>query len=82
MNPETSAKPGTFPAFPSKAYPGTYQKSYYGITIRDYFASKALNGLLSEPSYCGENWISDVVTDAYKVADAMLKARDSAGDPK
>jgi len=77
MNPETSAEQGTFPAFPFVCQDiSKYQCADPGITIRDYFASKALNGLLSEPSYCGENWISDVVTDAYKVADAMLAQRE------
>jgi len=45
-----------------------------GMTLRDYFAAKAMQGLVSDP---------DLVLDAiqtaqlsYKYADAMLEARD------
>jgi hypothetical protein len=46
-----------------------------GMTLRDYFAAKAMQGLLS-----GELVSSDIqiiVNDAYAMADAMLKAREA-----
>ena len=43
-----------------------------GMTLRDYFAAKAMQGLLQKYSHEG-----DVSRNAYKIADAMLKARES-----
>lgn len=41
--------------------------------LRDYFAARALQGLLSNPHYeCGKETSAQ---DAYRHADAMLKAR-------
>jgi len=46
-----------------------------GMTLRDYFAAKAMQGLLSD----GVGSLSDeeLADWAYKLADAMLKHRDS-----
>jgi hypothetical protein len=49
-----------------------------GMTLRDYFAAKALQGLLADPSSCDE--ISCDVSEIYarcyyEYADAMLKVR-------
>jgi hypothetical protein len=45
----------------------------YGMTLRDYFAAKAMQGFTHE--YVYDN--SDVIADkAYTLADAMLKARE------
>jgi hypothetical protein len=51
---------------------------YMGMDLRDYFAASSINGLLA--SYAG---IEDVffedkglATHAYKIADAMMKARE------
>nr|WP_306804893.1 hypothetical protein [Providencia sp. PROV195] len=47
-------------------------------TIRDYFAAKAMQGILANPGQLDNvndksaEWVS---RDAYLVADAMLKAR-------
>ena len=42
-----------------------------GMTLRDYFAAKAMQGLIvSYPV----SW--DYAKEAYKIADAMLKARE------
>jgi hypothetical protein len=62
------------PAFPS----GQYQ---LGMTLRDYFAAKAMQGLLANPKLANEilknggaqsGWIED---SAWAFADAMLKER-------
>jgi hypothetical protein len=47
-----------------------------GMTLRDYFAAKAMQGQLSRPSggYLPEE---DIAKVAYMQADAMLKAREA-----
>lgn len=51
-----------------------------GMTLRDYFAAKAMQGLLAHP-HCkpvGPNFTETtncVATEAYAVADAMIAAR-------
>lgn len=52
-----------------------------GMTLRDYFAAKALQGLLAHPE-CDFTPITakaqeQAAADAYGVADAMLKAREA-----
>lgn len=44
-----------------------------GMTMRDYFAAAALQGLLADGG--GSSWEVDA-NAAYKAADAMLKARE------
>jgi hypothetical protein len=45
------------------------------MTLRDYFAAKAMQGMLSENS--GIRYPTDeLVKFAYKVADAMMKERE------
>lgn len=51
-----------------------------GMTLRDYFAAKAMQGILANPGQLDNvtddaaGWVS---RDAFKVADAMLKVRES-----
>jgi len=56
------------PAFPDG-------KGTKGMSLRDYFAAKAMQGMLSEPSLRATP--EEFATESYKVADAMLKARES-----
>jgi hypothetical protein len=57
------------PAFPVL----TDEVSHMGMTLRDYFAAKAMQGMLAE----GRTHLSETVAKAsYEYADAMLKARD------
>ena len=59
------------PAFPSPAL----QSFKEGMTLRDYFAAKAMQGILTDPEIVmGATEIADL---SYKYADAMLKARES-----
>ena len=60
-------------AFPSGHDPktGTADK---GMKMRDYFAAKALQGMLAEPSLKATP--EEFAERAYMVADAMMKARD------
>lgn len=46
-----------------------------GMTLRDYFAAKAMQANRSRNSTY-ENW-DDLALDAYDIADAMLKAREA-----
>ena len=45
-----------------------------GMTLRDYFAAKAMQGLLADST--NDMYIDDLVKLAYKYSDLMLKARD------
>lgn len=49
-----------------------------GMTLRDYFAAKAMQGILSNNSMIDtatESTFEWVTKNAYQLADAMLKAR-------
>jgi hypothetical protein len=56
------------PAFPVTEDHGV-NSAFPGITIRDYFAAKALVGLIHR------RFPLDAAQEAYEYADAMLKAR-------
>jgi hypothetical protein len=66
------------PAFPASYYTddGEWVKRD-GMTLRDYFAAKAVQGLLSGLLANGQDihW-SEIARNAYWQADAMLKARE------
>jgi hypothetical protein len=60
------------PAFPTP--PGIQHND--GMTLRDYFAAAALQGMLANPNIydiCDEA----AVLESFEIADAMLKARES-----
>lgn len=50
-----------------------------GMTLRDYFAAKAMQSIISSDRYGGligvNRYEHRTAEDAYKMADAMLKAR-------
>lgn len=46
-----------------------------GMTLRDYFAAKAMQGFLSNASEFSSG--EQLATDAYALADEMLKERDA-----
>ena len=60
------------PAFPSSIVDDSLHVP--GMTLRDYFAAKAMLGIMFDPGdvYTNEN----IALNAYEVADAMLKARE------
>jgi len=58
------------PAFPRHAYDG-----HDGMTLRDWFASQALAGLLAKYGL-GEAEPESMAADSYAYADAMLAARE------
>ena len=47
-----------------------------GMTLRDYFAAKAMTGLLTA-ELVGEYSNEHVAEISYRIADAMLKAREA-----
>lgn len=61
----------------SKDIPAFPDGFYTGMTLRDYFAAKAMQGMLS---LVGENErpknITDIPKLSYRIADAMMEARD------
>ena len=60
------------PAFP--CHPGIDNPMYDGMTLRDYFAAKAMQALISIGAYSSE-YDTDA-QESYAIADAMLKARE------
>ena len=64
------------PAFPSTHHNG-WGEPEKGMTLRDYFAAKAMQGLLSDPDWRQDMDFDDTALAAYKMADAMLKAREA-----
>jgi hypothetical protein len=46
------------------------------MLLRDYFASDAMKGLLSDPDWRRDMDFDDTARAAYKIADAMLKVRE------
>lgn len=65
-----------FPALPiSRDFNGELLYQAKGLTVRDYFAAKAMQALLARLMYGIEDDPTDVATVAYDYADAMLKVR-------
>jgi hypothetical protein len=72
------------PAFPTAQYADGVRPSGFdnGMTLRDYFAAKAMQGQLSileNVSALAREQIrlEDVCIASYEVADAMMKAREA-----
>jgi hypothetical protein len=70
------------PAFPCAEWLDTIDPSavnpmhHQGMTLRDYFAAKAMQKMMTykdRPIYLRP--VDEVAIDAYEMADAMLKAR-------
>ena len=64
------------PAFPVPDIDGGAVSE--GMTLRDYFAAKAMQGIFSRTGGYNPKWAENVIDIAevcYEMADAMLKAR-------
>ncbi len=59
-----------FPMFPETA--GGHAAAFQGMTLRDYFAAKAMQGMLSDTGIKATP--DEFAAHAYLMADAMLKA--------
>jgi hypothetical protein len=57
-----------------------WNKAQFGMTLRDYFAAKAMQTLLGSEYTSDhglhEGWMRSLAHEAYQVADAMLAARE------
>jgi hypothetical protein len=67
-------------AFP--LHPEHWQEENQGMTLRDYFAAKAMQSMIPFLSINDELTIENIrgnnfARDSYAVADAMLKAREA-----
>ena len=47
------------------------------VSLRDYFAAKALNAYLSDIEWRYDTTVVEAAEAAYQMADAMLKAREA-----
>ncbi len=61
------------PAFPMGYHPEGNNADHFGMTLRDYFAAAALQGLMASRNFLDE-YDGPYV---YEIADAMLKAREA-----
>jgi hypothetical protein len=59
----------------TQAFPNPHRTDMGGMSLRDYFAAKAMQGLLASDVYAP---MDSFATRAYAIADAMLKARGQA----
>lgn len=67
-------KPGNPQAFPCTGNPDW--NSEEGMTLRDYFAAKAMQAYFSDTGLVWETGtFADATKTAYQLADAMLKER-------
>jgi hypothetical protein len=60
------------PAFPQRAT-DSWGVDAQGMSLRDYFAAKAMQGLASDPSV--QETAEEMAVLAYALADAMIEAR-------
>jgi hypothetical protein len=74
------------PAFPNEGFNG-WGEPFQGMTLRDYFAAKALSTILGQYDFTffeddkdekeGDTFALIVAKNAYEMADAMMKAREA-----
>lgn len=77
------------PAFPchTNPRPGTLNEAPQGMTLRDYFAAKALNGMLAHATRylprpgASADWHVAIAEEAYELADAVLYVRGGSVAP-
>jgi hypothetical protein len=65
----TNINPPAFPGVDNLGDP------YTGMTLRDYFAAKAMQGITSTLTGTMPVLYDAIAYDSYKIADAMMKAR-------
>jgi hypothetical protein len=66
------------PAFPFEYFDEQLQRArvMHGMTLRDYFAAKAMQSMNGRQDYLDAP-ASAIALDAYALADEMLKAREA-----
>jgi hypothetical protein len=64
------------PAFPTTLFEHGGESN--GMTLRDYFAAKAMQPFLDQLGCrADQRWFDEVAEGSYKMADAMMKAREA-----
>ena len=61
------------PAFPNEGFNG-WGEPFQGMTLRDYFAAKAMQAIISSHNNTTLEFVSG---KAYQYADAMMKTREA-----
>lgn len=70
------------PAFPRDGHPDKNDLPIDGMSLRDYFAAKAMQGMLAHSTRYHpaqgypEKWHDAISQEAFEIADAMLEARE------
>jgi hypothetical protein len=64
------------PAFPRPAS-GAIQHAQTGMTLRDYFAAKAMQAMIKYGPWSDYVDMEQIARLAYQQADAMMKAREA-----
>ena len=62
------------PAFPANHF--DLGAKEHGMTLRDYFAAKAMQGIAARGVSNRGDVLKIIAEDSYRMADAMLKARE------
>ncbi|MDN7223196.1 hypothetical protein QZL56_07600 [Providencia stuartii] len=65
-------------AFPASGHPDMQFVAQEGMSLRDYLAAKAMNGIIANNAMIDtstDQTLEWVAKNAYQMADAMLKAR-------
>ena len=66
--------PPAFPRPASDAHQHGMHKSQEGMTLREYFAAKAMQGMMVDVH---DPACAYIAKTAYEIADAMMKAREA-----
>ena len=66
--------PPAFPVFPETA--GGHAAAWQGMSLRDYFAAQCFSSLNLGINMT-DDWYAKTTKHAYKMADAMMKAREA-----
>ena len=59
------------------AFPNPHLTDQLGMSLRDYVAAKAMQAFLSDFEWRQEMDLNETAFAAYRMADAMLKAREA-----
>lgn len=76
---EEVENPKAFPCLDNNEHSGQIKIHSEGMTLRDYFAAKAITGLVSatnqEGTWTATECAEEIALESYKIADAMLRQR-------
>ena len=74
---QTNQPESAFPSTFKSLHPEEQQVHRWGMTLRDYFAAKAMQSILAREDGRFTTTLEFVGGKAYQYADAMLKAREA-----